>query len=89
MSAPTYEIKEVRDFSKIPIERMSDCLEEFAQWIALLKTFELLADTLPADQREAMALQSAQFVWIDDDRKDITIRVSSEDGTIQEEIKLT
>lgn len=59
---PTYSIREVRDFLKVPPDRREDCLHEFAAWLACDDFLRSLSEDIDA----AGATFPAEFVWVDD-----------------------
>lgn len=76
-----YKIASLKDFTNIPTEKIQDCLDDFAQWIALNKQgpggnnrIQEFADVvLPGTKIEE------NFIWIDDGRSGLSeIRVSCE-----------
>lgn len=84
-----YKIACLKDFTNIPTEKIKDCLEDFALWIALKKQgtaennqIQYFSDTfLPGSKIED------HFIWIDDGRSGLSeIRLSCDGefvGTIE------
>ena len=74
---PTYSIKTVEDFLIVPADRVSTCLSEFILWIETAKQckelFSVAADCL--FHESAPEMQFAEFIWIDDGEKNITIKM--------------
>lgn len=64
---PTYEVKTLSDFLKIPPDRLDACLEEFKT--ALEKAWVLKA------RKPMGVLLFESFKWIDDGKKEANINV--------------
>ena len=66
-SKPEYKIRSVEDFAKIPSDRLSTCLSDFADWLVLVRRNveiqESLSTVIGADGK----LDTGCFHWIDDD----------------------
>ena len=65
-----YEIKTLLDFAKIPDDKVKDCLKDFEQWIYLCKLAKETTIFLPVEE----------FIWIDDDKNNMTIRIINQEG---------
>lgn len=61
-----YEIKTVSDFDQVPLERMADCINEFAAFICLRRMAGALSNQ--------PALET--FRWVDDGKKEVIIKVA-------------
>ncbi|MCK2149497.1 hypothetical protein MYE70_10510 [Marinobacter alexandrii] len=69
-----YEIKTVSDFTKVPSDKVGECLQDFAEWLALMqqhKQIESLLDKL-ADTDGAFSTQKEVFVWVDDGKRGVS-----------------
>ena len=84
-SPPSYEIAHVRDFLKVPKDRLPDCLAEFADFLAMARNFTAAitkAGPLIGFQSTPPELKS--FTWIDDKHKfrtvNLEIQVSAHNG---------
>ena len=69
-----YEIKTVSDFRKVPPEKQSECLQDFAEWLSLMqhhKHIESLMDEL-ADTSGAFSTVMDTFIWVDDGQRGVS-----------------
>ena len=73
-----YKIKTVDDFLQLPVDRIHDCLDEFAAMLVATKTASIalvdLCESL-GQKVEGSALRIPMFTWIDDGKKDQTFNV--------------
>lgn len=60
----TYAIKTVADFRGIPEERREACLKEFITWLNL-------ADFVAENAAGIVRLDTSEFRWIDDGKRNI------------------
>lgn len=74
MSAPKYHINTVMDFLAVPPERRPDCLNDFYLWLRLVETSSRLVRDLPIEI-------DPEFVWIDDDKNEITVAIDDKEIT--------
>ena len=92
MSAPTYEIRTVLDFLKVPKDRRPLCLHEFAMFLEMVEpSCELLG--LVADEtisKGAVRFGPIDlFKWVDDERGAAAMSVRMPDGSSQEVFDIT
>ena len=69
-----YEIKTVSDFTKVPADKVSECLQDFSEWLSLMsqhKQLESLLDKL-AETDGAFSTQKEVFVWVDDGKRGVS-----------------
>ena len=57
-----YEIRTVEDFLKVPPDRITDCLAEFAEWIEMMRGI----------QKPYLAYE---FLWVDDGKRNVAVDV--------------
>ena len=78
MSAPTYAIKNVWDFLKVPAKRRKVCLREFAIALEMAEATKRLlhatADALELSQVRFDVTDT--FTWIDDRKRTATIHIA-------------
>ena len=72
--APTYEIRTVLDFLKVPAARRGECLEEFAVWLYILEASGVALAAFNPSLPQS-------FDWIDDGMHTMKATVSGPDGT--------
>ena len=81
-SAPQYVIATIGDFLKVPEDRQADCLAEFADFLVmargLVELVEIAGEIVGADA----AAQIGPFTWIDDGKKNRTIRIHAQNGEV-------
>lgn len=85
MEAKRYEISSVNDFLKVPEEKLDRCLEEFKTALVTHKVMTaLFMSSIEAlagkeiDWNESAEITSMpKFTWIDDDKGNITVRIST------------
>lgn len=75
MTGETHQIREWRDFLKVPVDRRELCLREFLIWLAMCDDMLILFAGIEMDLAEA-------FVWIDDDEHTVDISISDGATTI-------
>lgn len=75
MEAPTYEIKNVGDFLKIPEDRLDDCLKEFPRYLDILRVVVSMANTLSSITGKDEGVKDTAFIWVDDGKEEATIRI--------------
>ena len=56
---PTYSIRTVEDFAKVPPDRRDICLQEFAVWLNMRDALAGLLEGIPGDT-------GSEFEWVDD-----------------------
>jgi hypothetical protein len=81
-SAPQYTIATVGDFLKVPEERQADCLTEFADFLGMARGIVELAEIVGEVVGADAAAQIGPFVWIDDGKKNRTIRIHAQNNSI-------
>lgn len=64
---PSYEIRSVHDFARVPRDRRDTCLREFRIWLELVD----------AVQEMMLFKPLKSFIWIDDDKHEATIGISA------------
>ena len=69
----TYTMRTVLDFAQVPAERRATCLEEFGVFLALNEALTVIAANAGV-KREDMGLLD-KFIWIDDGKRDVEVRV--------------
>jgi hypothetical protein len=74
---PEYVIATVSDFLKVPENRQADCLAEFADFLGVARGIVELFGT------EAAA-QIGPFAWIDDGKRNRTIRIHAQNTARQD-----
>jgi hypothetical protein len=73
--APRYDIATIQDFAKVPEDRLNDCLREFSVWVRMGHGLAAMLTGIPVDWPES-------FVWVDDDRHHIDVKIRSADGSV-------
>ena len=76
VSAPTYEIYTFNDLLKIPIDRLSVCLEELKKMIITSKTIYDLHNLL-GKLKDDNIIQ-LPLKWIDDDKGNLNFKINTE-----------
>jgi hypothetical protein len=83
-----YEINTVHDFLNVPEERISACLEEFKEWLNIMRATKLTVEMmkgfsektkdLPLDK----LLKMGPYMWIDDGKKEknFTFKILDDSG---------
>jgi len=74
-SAPQYVIATVGDFLKVPEDRLADCLSEFVDFLGMARGIVELASIAGEVVGVDAAAQFGPFIWIDDGKKNRTIRI--------------
>ena len=69
----TYVLRTVLDFAQVPPERRDICLEEFGVFLALNDAVTAIAESNGVTPEDMGLLN--QFTWIDDGKRDMTVRV--------------
>lgn len=59
-----YEIKSVADFIKVPDEKLSECLRDFASWCDFHREMRDLLD--------GIEMHEETFIWVDDGKPGIS-----------------
>ena len=78
---PEYRIASIADFLKVPEDRLTACLEEFEDWVCILRATDALIRTLAPDHPTDSPLVTEQsFTWVDDGARNITMRLDDADG---------
>ena len=77
-SAPEYVIATVSDFLKVPEDRQADCLTEFADFLGMARVIVELASIAGEIVGADAAAQIGPFTWIDDGKKNRTIRIHAQ-----------
>ena len=77
-SAPEYVIATVGDFLKVPEDRQADCLKEFADFLGVARGIVELASIAGEIVGADAAAQIGPFTWIDDGKKNRTIRIHAQ-----------
>lgn len=85
MSAPTYEIRTVRDFLAVPEDRIGECLREFAICLEMARASEALLDStahalLTNEVADAIEWRFTRFEWIDDGARTVTLNIDVADS---------
>jgi len=75
MDTPTYIIRNVWDFLKVPAERRAECLREFAIALDMAEATRLLLDSLLVNAGAAPSQLTDAFTWFDDDKHEATVHV--------------
>lgn len=80
MSEPKrYEIKSIEDIvDKVPLDKLSDFLEDFGTWIAYRKTVIRTGKALGLNVNHE---EFRKMTWIDDGKHDVTIRTTIKRAT--------
>lgn len=72
MSEDKYEIATVEDFLKVPEDKLSECLKDFASWVGMVR---LVRDLGP----EIVKLREhGNFVWTDDGKREANIHLHAD-----------
>jgi len=78
-SVPKYEIKTVKDFLKVPPERMEECLTEFRDFLDMARTTteacKVLGQLIGSEPPETFV---QAFIWRDDGERKGTLRLTVE-----------
>ena len=61
-----YEIRTVADFSKVPEDRLSQCLMEFSGWLRLVREAKEVEGLLGTMCGVEAKLGTDKFIWRDD-----------------------
>lgn len=69
-----YKIREVQDFLNVPEDRLEVCLGEFAVFIGMLRNLERKVNSLAELTGEDPQMTEVTFEWIDDGKKERTIK---------------
>ncbi len=76
MNHPTYEIKTVADFLKVPEQRREACMKEFLDFLTLagatVGAANALADLMGLDKSQNRV---EAFTWIDDGERNQTLNL--------------
>jgi ribosomal protein L37E len=65
-----YELRTVKDFYDVPVEKRAACLEDFSSWLAMMEEFhQLLGDI------EGIRSDRDVFRWIDDGKHDMNVSI--------------
>lgn len=76
MTNTKYEIRTVHDFSKVPEASREVCLREFLVWLRITdRVLHAMMVGIPIQPPDA-------FVWIDDDKHEVTIGITDGQQTI-------
>lgn len=67
---PTYRIESLDDFTRVPDDRLDDCLSEFGEAIRIGKAARKVVAALSGD----VAVPLVTFTWIDDGENNKTLR---------------
>ena len=71
-----YKLKRIDDLLKIPRDRRKICLEELAEGLERIEDEkEKITRTVPSWLRWLFFLQLRSIVWIDDGKRNLTMRV--------------
>jgi len=74
---PTYRLESIGDFLKVPKDRLAACLSEFRDFLDVTRDVIGLADTLGEITGSGyVGARVGAFTWIDDGKKEQTIRVT-------------
>ena len=76
--ANRYEIKKLRDFNKIPPERMEAAFVDFASWLGFVRMAEDGGDMVADALAVRATIEALGFTWIDDGRNDAKITIQTE-----------
>lgn len=66
MRAKEYEIETLADFAKVPVDRLPQCLSEFAGWIALIRDAAEIESLLGDITGVPSKFNARKFTWVDD-----------------------
>jgi len=77
--APTYEIRTVGDFLKVPKKRLGACLREFRTMLDVARTTEQMVRAAEGvlHQTETARLPLERFTWIDDKKGTISLHIQT------------
>lgn len=76
---PQYRIETVQDFLKVPEDRLPTCLEEFADFLEVIRAIDTMAGLVGAKEG---GVNYGAFTWVDDGKRgcrNINIGVHDED----------
>ncbi|WP_424138643.1 hypothetical protein [Roseomonas chloroacetimidivorans] len=71
----TYTIRSVKDFLDVPLDRLDECLREFGLWLAIGHAYRGVFEGV-----ELLNVPHETFIWVDDGKGEVSIRVSTPDG---------
>ena len=76
-SPPTYEIRTVADFLKVPENRLGACLREFRIALRLARATDNLVRRVGEviHQTDTVRCEMQLFRWIDDDKRTAHLRI--------------
>jgi len=80
---PTYEIRAITDFAKVPADRLDACLAEFRTYLQIIGPTIRLLDTLTAakiGQGMVTWRDTGVFCWIDDGEQNVGVRLRDAKG---------
>jgi len=70
-----YKIDNIRDFLKVPMDRLDDCLKEFCGFIAMTRSsLDIMEET---GIGEYVDMEIVSFTWVDDGETNKTILVNT------------
>ena len=70
-----YKIDNIRDFLKVPMNRLDDCLKEFCGFIAMTRSsLDIIEETGMGTSAD---MEIVSFTWVDDGEMNKTIRVNT------------
>jgi hypothetical protein len=72
-----YEISAPLDFLKVPEDRRSECLREFATWLEIADNMRTLFEGIPME-----VARDGAFIWIDDGKSTASVIVNCGDEEI-------
>lgn len=75
--SPTYEIRTVADFLKVPSDRWNACLAEFRDFLDTAVDAKQFADGSSASSPSTFRVDA--FIWTDDAAKNVTISFHAAD----------
>ena len=75
-----YHIATVSDFLKVPEDRQADCLAEFADFLGMARSIVEMAEIAGEVIGMDAAAQIGPFIWIDDGKKNRTIRIHAQNA---------
>ena len=72
-----YVISSIQDFFKVPEDRITDCLEEFASFLTVARGMKKLINTVGDASND---INIGAFTWTDDGKKEGNINIIQSDS---------
>lgn len=92
MTAPTYCVATLHDFTKIPDDRLEACLKEFATFVRMMRGVEELGEAIRSATGLAespLTCTTESFDWTDDGVERCDVRLTVETRTPSPDSEVT